>query len=211
MYLPHHFTQTDTATLVAFMRQYAFATIVSEVDGKPFASHLPFVVEWKEDGTIQLLAHFAKANPQWQTLEGQTALVIFNEPHAYISPSLYDKELSVPTWNYIAVHAYGHATLITEEAAVRELLEKQIQSFEKEYFTQWMNLPEPFKAAMQKGITAFRIDVTELQGKEKLSQNKSAQERERIGKHLIENTDSTARETGLQMLNKLLITPITDN
>jgi len=63
----------------------------------------------------------------------------------------------------------------------------------------------------QKGITAFRIDVTELQGKEKLSQNKSAQERERIGKHLIENTDSTARETGLQMLNKLLITPITDN
>ena len=211
MYLPHHFTQTDTATLVAFMRQYAFATIVSEVDGKPCASHLPFVVEWKEDGTIQLLAHFAKANPQWQTLEGQTALVIFNEPHAYISPSLYDKELSVPTWNYIAVHAYGHATLITEEAAVRELLEKQIQSFEKEYFTQWMNLPEPFKAAMQKGITAFRIDVTELQGKEKLSQNKSAQERERIGKHLIENTDSTARETGLQMLNKLLITPITDN
>ena len=193
------------------MRQYAFATIVSEVDGKPCASHLPFVVEWKEDGTIQLLAHFAKANPQWQTLEGQTALVIFNEPHAYISPSLYDKELSVPTWNYIAVHAYGHATLITEEAAVRELLEKQIQSFEKEYFTQWMNLPEPFKAAMQKGITAFRIDVTELQGKEKLSQNKSAQERERIGKHLIENTDSTARETGLQMLNKLLITPITDN
>ncbi|MCA0237224.1 MAG: FMN-binding negative transcriptional regulator [Bacteroidetes bacterium] len=211
MYLPHHFTQTDTATLVAFMRQYAFATIVSEVDGKPCASHLPFVVEWKEDGTIQLLAHFAKANPQWQTLEGQTALVIFNEPHAYISPSLYDKELSVPTWNYIAVHAYGHATLITEEAAVRELLEKQIQSFEKEYFTQWMNLPEPFKAAMQKGLTAFRIDVTELQGKEKLSQNKSAQERERIGKHLIENTDSTARETGLQMLNKLLITPITDN
>ncbi len=211
MYLPHHFTQTDTATLVAFMRQYAFATIVSEVDGKPCASHLPFVVEWKEDGTIQLLAHFAKANPQWQTLEGQTALVIFNEPHAYISPSLYDKELSVPTWNYIAVHAYGHASLITEEAAVRELLEKQIQSFEKEYFTQWMNLPEPFKAAMQKGITAFRIDVTELQGKEKLSQNKSAQERERIGKHLIENTDSTARETGLQMLNKLLITPITDN
>jgi len=193
------------------MRQYAFATIVSEVDGKPCASHLPFVVEWKEDGTIQLLAHFAKANPQWQTLEGQTALVIFNEPHAYISPSLYDKELSVPTWNYIAVHAYGHATLITEEAAVRELLEKQIQSFEKEYFTQWMNLPEPFKAAMQKGLTAFRIDVTELQGKEKLSQNKSAQERERIGKHLIENTDSTARETGLQMLNKLLITPITDN
>jgi len=116
MYLPHHFTQTDTATLVAFMRQYAFATIVSEVDGKPCASHLPFVVEWKEDGTIQLLAHFAKANPQWQTLEGQTALVIFNEPHAYISPSLYDKELSVPTWNYIAVHAYGHDTLITEEA-----------------------------------------------------------------------------------------------
>ncbi|MBL7783819.1 MAG: FMN-binding negative transcriptional regulator [Saprospiraceae bacterium] len=209
MYVPHHFTQTDTATLVSFMRNYAFATLVSDMDGKPCASHLPFVVEWMEDGTIQLLAHFAKANPQWQTLEGQTALVIFNEPHAYISPTLYDKELSVPTWNYIAVHAYGHIRLLTEEQAVRDLLEKQIQTFEKEYFTQWSNLPETYKSAMQKGIVAFRMDVTELIGKEKLSQNKTVQERERIGKHLLENMDSTARETGAQMLKTLLI--YTDN
>lgn len=193
------------------MQRFNFAAIVSQVDGLPFATHLPFVVEETTDGDIWLLAHFAKANPQWQTLEGQTALVIFNEPHAYISPSLYDKELSVPTWNYIAVHAYGHATLITEEEAVRELLEKQIQSFEKEYFTQWTNLPETFKAAMQKGITAFRIEVTDLQGKEKLSQNKTAQERERIGKHLLEHTESTARETGVQMLKTLTNEPPTNH
>lgn len=179
-----------------FMRRYSFATIVSQVDGRPFASHLPFVVEWEENGPVTLLAHFAKANPQAQSLKDHPVLVIFNEPHAYISPSLYEKEQSVPTWNYVAVHAYGQATLITEENAARELLEKQIQAFEKEYFTQWANLSEAFKSAMIKGISAFKIDVTELQGKEKLSQNKTAQERERIGAHLLESPDEAARRIG---------------
>lgn len=202
MYVPRHFEQKDAAALVAFMRQYAFATLVSEVDGRPFATHLPFVVE-EENGMITLLAHFAKANPQGQSLESQTPLVIFTEPHAYVSPSLYDKEQSVPTWNYVAVHAYGRVTMLTEENAARELLEKQIQAFEKEYFTQWVHLSEAFKSAMIKGISAFRIDVTELQGKEKLSQNKTVQERERIGAHLLESADAMARETGALMWKSL--------
>ena len=203
MYVPRHFEQKEAAAQVEFMRRYSFATIVSEVEGRPFASHLPFVIEWEENGPVTLLAHFAKANPQAASLEDQTVLVIFNEPHAYISPSLYDKEQSVPTWNYVAVHAYGQATLITEETAALELLEKQIQAFEKEYFAQWANLSKAFKSAMIKGITAFKIDVTELQGKEKLSQNKTVQERERIGAHLLESADAMARETGALMWESL--------
>jgi transcriptional regulator len=203
MYVPRHFEQKEVAAQVEFMRRYAFATIVSQVDGRPFATHLPFIVEWEENGPVTLLAHFAKANPQTASLEGQTVLVIFNEPHAYISPSLYDKEQSVPTWNYVAVHAYGRATMITEENAARELLEKQIQAFEKEYFAQWANLSEAFKSAMIKGITAFRLDVTELQGKEKLSQNKTVQERERIGAQLLESADAMARKTGALMWESL--------
>jgi transcriptional regulator len=203
MYVPRHFEQKDTAALVAFMRQYSFATIVAQGENRPVASHLPFVVEWEENGPVTLLAHFAKANPQAQALEGQTALVIFNEPHAYVSPSLYDKEQSVPTWNYVAVHAYGQVSLVLEEAAARELLEKQIQAFETAYLEQWTNLPENYKSAMLKGIAAFRIDVTELLGKEKLSQNKTAQERARIAAHLTESPDGAARQIGERMQESL--------
>lgn len=202
MYTPTHFAQTDTATLVAFMRRFSFATIVSQVAGRPFASHLPFAVEYSESGEVTLLAHFAKANLQWQTLETQEVLVIFSEPHAYISPSLYEKELNVPTWNYVAVHAYGRATLITDEAKAFDLLEKQMHTFEKEYLLQWPGLPQEYKNAMVKGIVAFRLDVSELQGKEKLSQNKKASERERIIAHLAENPDGAARQIAERMQQK---------
>lgn len=202
MYTPTHFAQTDTATLVAFMRRFSFATIVSQVAERPFATHLPFVVEHSEDGQVTLLAHFAKANPQWQNLEVQTALVIFSEPHAYISPSLYEKELNVPTWNYVAVHAYGQATLITDEAQAFELLEKQMQTFEKEYLIQWSGLPQEYKNAMVKGIVAFRLNVSQLEGKEKLSQNKKAGERERIIAHLAESPDGAARQMAELMQQK---------
>ncbi len=202
MYTPTHFAQTDTATLVAFMRRFSFATIVSQVAERPFATHLPFVVEHSEDGQVTLLAHFAKANPQWQNLEAQTALVIFSEPHAYISPSLYEKELNVPTWNYVAVHAYGQATLITDEAQAFELLEKQMQTFEKEYLIQWSGLPQEYKNAMVKGIVAFRLNVSQLEGKEKLSQNKKAGERERIIAHLAESPDGAARQMAELMQQK---------
>ena len=202
MYTPTHFAQTDTATLVAFMRRFSFATIVSQVAERPFATHLPFVVEHSEDGQVTLLAHFAKANPQWQNLEVQTALVIFSEPHAYISPSLYEKELNVPTWNYVAVHAYGQATLITDEAQTFELLEKQMQTFEKEYLIQWSGLPQEYKNAMVKGIVAFQLNVSQLEGKEKLSQNKKAGERERIIAHLAESPDGAARQMAELMQQK---------
>lgn len=180
------------------MRRFNFAAIVSQVDGLPFATHLPFVVE-EEAAQIRLLAHFAKANPQWKNLEAQTALVIFSEPHAYISPSLYEKEQNVPTWNYVAVHAYGTPRLILEEKSVFDLLEKQMQAFEGEYLEQWTRLSPDYKNAMVKGIVAFEIRVEKLEAKWKLSQNKKPQEQVNIMSHLLEREDSTAREIGEMM------------
>ena len=180
------------------MRRFNFAAIVSQVDGLPFATHLPFVVE-EEAEQIRLLAHFAKANPQWRSLEGQTALVIFNEPHAYISPSLYEKEQNVPTWNYVAVHAYGKPNLILEEKSVFDLLEKQMQAFEGEYLAQWARLSQEYKNAMVKGIVAFEIPVEKWEAKWKLSQNKPEQDRVKVAAHLLESQDGVARLTGEMM------------
>lgn len=199
MYVPSHFAFTEKPEIVAFMRRFNFAAIVSQVEGLPFATHLPFVVEDTGEGSIRLLAHFAKANPQWKTLEEQTTLVIFSEPHAYVSPSLYSKELNVPTWNYAAVHAYGRAQLISDDALAFGLLEKQMQAFEDAYLDQWARLPEDYKNALVKGIVGVEITVEKLEAKWKVSQNKPEQDRANVTAHLLESEDGAAREIGKMM------------
>src|SRR6185503_6830 len=96
---------TDRQEIISFMQRYSFAAIVTTIDEAPYATHLPFLVK-EENNKVILQAHFAKANPQWKEITAKTSLVIFTEPHAYISPSNYETEKVVPTWNYIAVHAY---------------------------------------------------------------------------------------------------------
>ena len=200
MYVPPHFKFADQAEQVAFMRDYLFALVVSVgPDGAPVASHLPFVVEEDATGGVVLLAHFAKNNPQWQYLENQTTLVVFSEPHAYVSPGWYAKEQNVPTWNYVAVHAYGKATLIQDEADVLALLEKQIHTYEQAYAAQWERLSEGYKKAMIQGIVAFSIAVERLEGKRKLSQNKPLADQQNVMAHLLENTDASARTIGRMM------------
>ncbi len=190
MYIPKHFEEKDTNKLFQFMKEYSFAALISTQSGKPIATHLPFIV--KEDGSdIILTSHMAKANPQWQSFDGSDeVLIIFIEPHSYISPSLYDHERNVPTWNYIAVHAYGIPQIITGEEEIESLLESMFNEFEKSYKTQWANLDIDYKNKLLKGITAFKIKVNKLEGKFKLSQNKTDAERERIINSLDSSGDS---------------------
>lgn len=199
MYVPAQFSFTESAEIVAFMQRFNFAAIVSQVEGLPFATHLPFAVEERDGGEIWLLAHFAKANPQWKDLEAQTALVIFSEPHAYVSPSLYAKEVNVPTWNYVAVHAYGKAKLFEDDTAMFDLLEKQMQAFEKQYLEQWSRLPQGYKDGLVKGIAAFEMKVEKLEAKRKLSQNKPEKDQENVTAHLLESEDGAARQIGEYM------------
>ena len=115
MYIPSHYNVDDQEEVLSFLHAYPFATIVNQDGKRPMATHLPFVVRPVDDKLL-LEAHFAHANPQWKLLEeGQETLVVFAEPHAYISPRHYDKTQNVPTWNYQAVHVYGKARLLTKE------------------------------------------------------------------------------------------------
>ncbi|MBL7826532.1 MAG: FMN-binding negative transcriptional regulator [Saprospiraceae bacterium] len=193
MYVPNHFNHEDASAALAFMQRFNFATLVSLVDNAPFASHLPFIIE-ERAGQIWLSVHMAKNNPQGQNLADQQSLTIFSEPHAYVSPSLYEKEQNVPTWNYIAIHAYGRARLIDDETASFRLLEKQIQTYEAAYAEQWQKLSEGYKNAMIKGIVSFEIPVEKLESKWKLSQNKSEKDQETVARHL-ENSQDTSERT----------------
>lgn len=189
MFISNHFKFENDKEKIAFMKQYSFATIVTVKDGLPSATQLPFVID-DSSGKLILSSHFAIANEQAKYIEANTSMVIFAEPHAYISPVHYDKLESVPTWDYIAVHAYGKAKIIRDEAAKLEALEQMIRFYEEDYLQQWQSLSEKFKKGMMKGIVAFELEITDLQGQKKLSQNKTEAERQRIIERL-ENSENT--------------------
>jgi transcriptional regulator len=192
MYIPKHFQLNDHQEAISFMQKYSFATIVTVFNGVPEATHLPFLVE-QRGGQLVLISHFAKANPQALAVFNETSLVIFTEPHAYISPSNYEKEQNVPTWNYLAIHAYGKATLIDDKPQVSQLLEKMMGFYEAAYREQWDKLPDDYKQKMMNGITAFEIVVDNLQGKNKLSQNRTEIEQENIIVSLSNSADNNER------------------
>jgi len=192
MYVPKINEMTDLHESTDFMKRFSFATIVSVQNNLPVATHLPFMVT-SEDNEIKLYSHFAKANPQWKNIEANEVLVIFSEPNAYISPTNYDQFLSVPTWNYIAVHVYGKAKIITDENEVISVLENIIDHYESSYKSQWNQLPRAFKAEMIKDLVAFEIKISDVQAKKKLSQNKTKQEQEKIINALSKSANSNEK------------------
>ncbi len=192
MYIPKNNIQTDKKQIIEFIKRFSFGTIITSINNIPIATHLPFLVSENEEGII-LTSHFAKANEQWKDIEKSKVLVIFTEPHAYISPKHYEKELNVPTWNYISVHAYGQAKIVDKFESVYNLMENTIENYEIEYKQQWNELPQDFKIKMINGIVGFEIYVNEIQSKEKLSQNKTLKERKNIINSLSGSNDTNEK------------------
>src|SRR5664280_1021003 len=184
MYTPKFNQLSERALLIEAMRAYSFAILIGPQtdpasDASPVATHLPLVV--KDEGEHGLLeGHFARANPHWKSLAGQTTLVVFSGPHAYVSPALYNEPQSVPTWNYIAVHAYGTLSLVEDEPGKDVLLTGLINANEPAYAEKWMAMPEGFRRSMLAGIIGFRIPIARIQGKFKLSQNRPETDRRSV-------------------------------
>jgi transcriptional regulator len=202
MYIPNAYKEENLETLVAFMRANSFATLVSVVDGAPFASHIPIIVGFV-DGYVTLSGHVAKQNPHWRAFAQGESLAIFTGPHAYISPSHYDKHESVPTWNYIAVHAYGAPEILTLDRTreqMHAMIDRMIATYEASYQAHWDDLSEKFRNGMLQGIVGFEMRVSRIEGKYKLSQNRSEAEQVRVAHALIESPDAAEAQTGHAML-----------
>ncbi len=193
MYVPQSFQFQDHKAMIDFMQRYSFATIITTGDNIPLATHLPFFIS-KDADRLVLTAHLSAVNPQAKYIAGSTSLVIFSEPHAYISPTHYDKRESVPTWDYISVHAYGKAKILEDETSRARILEQMITFYEPGYMEQWQGLSEKYKTGMMRGIVAFELEVTDLQGQKKLSQNKTGAERERIVRQLEKSDNGVERD-----------------
>ncbi|MFO1001908.1 MAG: FMN-binding negative transcriptional regulator [Planctomycetaceae bacterium] len=197
MYTPPSFVENDLRTLHDFMDQNSFATLISAGEQEPFASHLPLLIE-RDRGTQGVLAgHFARANPHWQMANGQRVLVIFHGPHAYISPGWVQSKTMVPTWNYVAVHAYGVLRIVDHPDCVRDILTRMVSRYESSREQPWtMDLADQgFIEKLTSAIVGFEVEIDRLEGKWKLSQNHPAERREQIVTGLLE----TERNDELQI------------
>lgn len=195
MYIPDHFKETDPERLVALLRDYPFGMLVTLRAGLPFVTHIPFLYERREDGIQVLRGHVAKANPQWQDLaEHQTALVVFQGPHAYVSPSWYETP-GVPTWNYAVVHVYGKARLL-RDAALENLLRELTTVYEATQSAPWQpELSGERREKLLAMIVGFEIEIQEIQGKFKLSQNRPENDRRNVIEQLQKSPFTSAVAT----------------
>jgi transcriptional regulator len=192
MYIPKDFIQDDINSAIEFIQQFPFGILVSVYKQKAFATHIPFVIEHVEN-KLFLYAHLSFANEQKNTFNTtDEVLLIFSEPHTYISPSLYEHQKNVPTWNYIAVHLYGKIKLANTNKEKLSILKKQIQTYEAKYSTQFEKLDSKYIDDLLNGILAFSIEVSSFQCQEKLSQNKSEKDRHNIKQNLLDTQDKNA-------------------
>ncbi|CAG9609399.1 FMN-binding negative transcriptional regulator [Pseudoneobacillus rhizosphaerae] len=176
MYIPKYFKVTDMNEVNEFIQANSFGTIVTTKQGKPIATHIPLGFR-KIGDEYYITGHMAYGNPQWRTFETcESALVMYQGPHAYISSSWYGHE-NVPTWNYQAVHVYGKPIILEEEELKQDLtilLEKYEKHREKPIL--WDKLSPQLLESELKGIVGFKIKVQEIQAAYKLSQNRNEED-----------------------------------
>lgn len=199
MYVPKYFKVEDWQEVESFLQDHPFAILVSNQQETPIATHLPLEVE-KRDGKLVLSGHLAYANPQWRTFEqDQPVLVIFQGAHAYVSSSWYG-HLNVPTWNYMAVHVYGKARIVSQER-LKEMLAAMLLKYEtgRENAVLWERLPAEYLESQLKAIVGFEIEVEQIEAKYKLSQNRNQEDYQAIIDKLENADDADANKVAEAM------------
>ena len=184
MYIPPHFLETDPAVLHRAMRAAGLATLVTMTAEGLFATPLPLLLDAEDGPHGTLWGHLAKANPQWRNSDAAVeGLATFDGPNAYVTPSWYETKREtgkvVPTWNYVTVHAYGPVSFSEDAGALMEAVTRLTERHEGGRASPWAvgDAPAEFIRSQLKGIVAFRMPITRLQGKWKMSQNRNAADR----------------------------------
>lgn len=172
MFVPRKFAVHELTALDELLARDAFVTLVSQVDGAPFASHLP-VLYARDGDQVRLRGHWARANRQWQSIVGQRVLVIVHGPHAYVSPTWYaEPSASVPTWNYTTAHLLGQVRLIEDAVELSGLVAEQARHYEQAIGSDWQ-FPDSAPGTTRElvGIIGFELVADEAQIKHKLNQH----------------------------------------
>lgn len=195
MYIPNHFKQQNIEEIKSFLHQNSFGILVSQLNNKLWATHIPLELDKNSLGQDVLVGHISKGNKQWKEFnENEEVLAIFNGPHTYISSSWYDHE-NVPTWNYIAVHVYGKIRII-EGDELLTTLKKLVNKYEahSKHPITVEGISKSFLENELRGIIGFEIVITDLQAAFKLSQNRDDKNKERIITELQSREDSASKQ-----------------
>lgn len=182
IYTPKSFAVEDDAAVLRLLREHPFATLITPGDAEPFVSHLPLQHRAATGSKGMLLGHLARANPHLQHLAGRASVAVFHGPHAYVSPSWYTEPAkAVPTWNYAVAHVHGVAELMADASETRALLDELVERYEGGREQPWhLQLSGAPLAAMLGAIVGFRLPIERIEAKFKFSQNRSAEDRERV-------------------------------
>jgi transcriptional regulator len=206
VYIPGHFSVGAEASLHALIRSASFATLISAASGgpneAPWVSHVPLLLDPAAGERGTLYGHVARANEHWRCFDGaRPHLAIFHGPHTYISPSWYARpDAAVPTWNYAVVHAHGTARTIESRDRVLELLDRLVAAHEARFDAPWsLKLEGRALEAMLGAIVWFEIPVSRLEGKFKLSQNRSELDRAGVIAMLEQSEDAGDRRVAALM------------
>ncbi|HWA39553.1 MAG TPA: FMN-binding negative transcriptional regulator [Burkholderiales bacterium] len=189
MYTPPYNKLENREELVAFLRANDFPIVVTGTGGTLHATHLPVVVHDRGDRLV-LDLHMARSNPQWKEFFDEEVLVIFSGPHAYVSPRWYEEQERVPTWNYAAVHAYGLPKLFEDPKVKYENQRRLVAQLDPEWLPKFDALKPEYIDKMLAGIVNFQIDVTRIDARWKLSQNRGRREMELIAAQLDKSPDT---------------------
>ena len=193
MYIPKHFQLKDEEIIYDFIEKYSFATLFSQHNGEPYATHLPLTLNKGENA---LYGHFARPNEQWKDIEYQQVLVVFQGPHCYISPSWYETTMAVPTWNYVSIHLYGKMEIVEDQKVIFDSLNDMVKKYESpDSPYNLIDVDSSFIEGMSKGIVAFKIKITKIEAKAKLSQNHPVERQELI----IKNLENTSQQDNIQV------------
>ncbi|MFO0823086.1 MAG: FMN-binding negative transcriptional regulator [Gemmataceae bacterium] len=187
MYVPSHFAECDITRLHDFIERHSFGLLMSQLGGQPFATHLPFLLDRQKGPQGTLSGHMARANPQWEQLSNQTALAVFSGPHAYISPTWYQSQNVVPTWNYAAVHVCGRVKVVEDHDTLLEIVQRSVAVHEAAMPNPWtLDTTGPFVERLLAQIVGFQMPVEKIEGKWKMSQNHPVERREKVCRALEE-------------------------
>jgi transcriptional regulator len=200
MYTPANFKNENIDEVKSFIEANSFGILVSSLDSKLLATHIPLELYTKDDGSAVLQGHISRANPQWKNFQTSgEVLAIFPGPHAYISASWYD-HLNVPTWNYIAVHVYGEIRIIEGEELIASL-SKMTHKYEKgsKNPISVEGMPSEYVLKQLKGLVGFEIIITDIQSAYKLSQNRDDTNHQNIVSELENRGDAQSLEVAKEM------------
>ncbi len=200
MYIPKHFATDEPAVIKSLIADYGFGILLSS---DLEATHLPLLYEPGDGQLGCLFGHFAKANKQWQQADKQKVLVIFQGPHAYISPSWYQSKPAVPTWNYVAVHCYGYLQLLTDSEN-QQVMTRLVAKYEPELLNQPDIMPDDYQAKLRHGVVGFKIILDDIQAKEKLGQHRAAADQAAVYSRLQHCTDPAAMGLAAYMAKRKL-------